>query len=197
MASCPTVNASLKREVLLVPGPASYVCVCVCLLPALPQVEILVDSDGVVEAGTLGAVETRATFYDTRMSEDNGCDPDGCVPSFTRVSMSRGGGCYRPSNIVLLGQVASACSMHIDTATLNIGQYIIFGCDCFNGFSTFASVPHNIHLHKQAAPLQQSLYAYLKMSNRLRVFARRRMATSRGDPVGRVLSRLADPTQNA
>lgn len=52
------------------------------------------DSDGVVEAGTLGAIETTATFYDTRMPEGNGCDPDGCIPSNTRVRMLGGKYCY-------------------------------------------------------------------------------------------------------
>ena len=62
------------------------------------QVEVLVDDgvdgsgdddDGttvaVVEAGTLGTVTTTADLYDTHLSNENGCDPDGCTAALTRV----------------------------------------------------------------------------------------------------------------
>lgn len=65
------------------------------------QVEILVDDGGsggddgsddsvvdtnvVVEAGTLGTVVATAVLYDPRLGNSAGCDPDGCTAALTRV----------------------------------------------------------------------------------------------------------------
>lgn len=162
MPSPPTISASLKCEGLLIPRLASFVNVCV--LPSLPQVEILVDSDGVVEAGTLGAVETRATFYDTRMSEDNGCDPDGCVPSFTRVSISGAVDAIVRSILCFSGnwrQAPARCTSSLQCKTLSNIIFLAVVIDRMGTsrrlgtmqVTTFASISH-IRLHNQAANLQ-------------------------------------------
>lgn len=43
------------------------------------------DDTVVVEAGTLGTVTATADLYDARLSNDDGCDPDGCTADMTRV----------------------------------------------------------------------------------------------------------------
>ncbi|CAN0133967.1 unnamed protein product [Scytosiphon promiscuus] len=60
---------------------------------SIAEVEILVDDgfaggdddDAVeVEAGTLASVTTSAVLYDARLSNSNGCDPEGCTAALTR-----------------------------------------------------------------------------------------------------------------
>lgn len=51
---------------------------------SIMEVEILVDDDDVVEAGTVGTVVTAAALYDPNLSIANGCDPSGCTASLTR-----------------------------------------------------------------------------------------------------------------
>lgn len=52
------------------------------------QVEILVDGDDVdvIDAGALETVTATAEFYDTRLGDSVGCDPEGCTAALTRVS---------------------------------------------------------------------------------------------------------------
>lgn len=40
-----------------------------------------------VDAGERTEVTVSANAYDTRNSEESGCDPDGCVPSNTRDTL--------------------------------------------------------------------------------------------------------------
>lgn len=42
---------------------------------------------GLVDAGEKTGVTVFTIAYDTRDSEEGGCDPDGCVPSNTRDSL--------------------------------------------------------------------------------------------------------------
>lgn len=39
----------------------------------------------IVDAGTLTSVIVEAPLYDTNLSNENGCDPSGCVADLTRV----------------------------------------------------------------------------------------------------------------
>lgn len=57
-------------------------------LPPAPQVEILVDDDGLTEfeAGTTTTVMTTTVFYDPNLGSF-GCRPDECTAALTRVSL--------------------------------------------------------------------------------------------------------------
>ena len=45
-------------------------------------------TEAAVEAGTLTTVDVYAPLYDPNTSEDNGCDPSGCVGEYTRVRLT-------------------------------------------------------------------------------------------------------------
>lgn len=56
-----------------------------------PVTRITPDGRLIVEAGEvageLGWVGVSSAPYDSRTAAENGCDPDGCVPEYTRVRM--------------------------------------------------------------------------------------------------------------
>lgn len=73
----------------LPPLAATLVLLIVVLIVCLPCSVCAADpptSTVVVDAGALTDVFVSATYFDTRGSDDRGCDPDGCIGSLTRVS---------------------------------------------------------------------------------------------------------------
>eukprot|EP00903_Cladosiphon_okamuranus_P018634 g17151.t1 len=80
-----------------------------------------------VEAGSLTTVTAESPLFDTNLSEDNGCDPAGCVPSLTRdgdLTPSSRWSC-KPD----LGTGDAACSISynladsLDIVGLNVAMY--------------------------------------------------------------------------
>lgn len=58
----------------------------VVAVAAATSMMLSITNAATIDAGALTTVTVQAPLYDTSLSDEDGCDPAGCIGDFTRVS---------------------------------------------------------------------------------------------------------------